>query len=181
MGLIGIAASALGAGLGLSSAIKNSEKQRELAEQEAENRRMYVERARARAAADSGEDAVSEGIRRRTADEIRARNKAAAGTAAVMGSTTEAQLAEVERNNQLMDKANQTTEQYVAKKRQQNAARLDSAETAAYKDEQSSIAQQQQELAKANSQAMSALSGGVSDAIDGISAAAKQRRLSVWD
>lgn len=183
MGIFGLAASAVGAGLGIASAIKNSEQQKKLAEEQRQNRLLYLEGVRQRAGADNGDDAVSENVIKRTADAIRERNRNAAGKNAVIGGTTEAQMAVTEANNEMMDKANQVNEQYLANKRQVNDRRVEDAERSVYGQQQAALAERQGELAKANSQAMGAVSSGLSGMMEGVDGIVKSKRNggSIWD
>lgn len=173
--MFGLIGGAISAGLGVVSSIKNNKKQQQLAaqqqqlaEQQEQNRRDYLEYVRNANEANEGEDAVTEMNRRRTADAIRQRNAAAAGTAAVVGGTTEAQMAAIDKNNDLIDQTNQANATYVAQKHQQNLNRTMQAESQAFADrqqgnkqQQANILQQQQQLATANQQANTALSSGL--------------------
>lgn len=159
--MFGLIGGAVSAGLGLISSIKNNKKQKQLAEEQAQNRRDYIEYVRNANEANEGEDAVTEINRRRTADAIRQRNAAAAGTAAVIGGTTEAQMAAIDKNNDLIDQTNQANATYMAQKHQQNLSRTMQAESQAYQERQNANAMQQQQLAAANQQANAALSSGL--------------------
>lgn len=159
--MFGLIGGAVSAGLGLISSIKNNKKQKQLAEEQAQNRRDYIEYVRNANEANEGEDAITEINRRRTADAIRQRNAAAAGTAAVIGGTTEAQMATIDKNNDLIDQTNQANATYMAQKHQQNLNRTMQAESQAYQERQNANAMQQQQLAAANQQANAALSSGL--------------------
>ena len=158
--MFGLIGGAVSAGLGLISSIKNNKKQQQLAEEQAQNRRDYIEYVRNANEANEGEDAITEINRRRTADAIRQRNAAAAGTAAVIGGTTEAQMATIDKNNELIDQTNQANATYMAQKHQQNLSRAMQAESQAYQERQNANAMQQQ-LAAANQQANAAISSGL--------------------
>lgn len=164
--MFGLIGGAIGAGLGLISSIKNNKKQKQLAEQEAQNRRDYLQYVRDANDAEEGEDAVTAVTRRRTADAIRQNNASAAGTAAVIGGTTEAQMATIDRNADLLDKTNQANATYMARKHQQNQANIQQAEASAYNERQNAIAKQQQQLAAANSQSGSAIASGLTGIFD---------------
>lgn len=159
--MFGLIGGAVSAGLGLISSIKNNKKQQQLAEEQAQNRRDYIEYVRNANEANEGEDAITEINRRRTADAIRQRNAAAAGTAAVIGGTTEAQMATIDKNNELIDQTNQANATYMAQKHQQNLSRAMQAESQAYQERQNANAMQQQQLAAANQQANAAISSGL--------------------
>lgn len=159
--MFGLIGGAVSAGLGLISSIKNKKKQAQLAQQEAQNRRDYIQYVHDANEGNEGEDATTELNRRRTADAIRQRNAAAAGTAAVIGGTTEAQMAVTDKNNDLIDKTNQTNTEYIAQKHQQNLNRIQQAEGQVYTERQNAIQNQQQQLAAANQQANAAISSGM--------------------
>lgn len=158
---IGAAASVIG---GIKARLAAAEANRMLEQQKAENQAWYDRRYNE----DATQRADAQRILQLTMDRIRKRNRAAAGTAAVMGSSTEAVAAEKEANAQaLADTASQIAAA--------GAARKDAIENQ-YMANKQGLQQQQMGLQQQKAQNIGQAAAGVGQAAIGAGMAYDQMK-----